>query len=524
MKEIELMVGLIAVIGIVGVLTQKIKVSLPILLVLTGMALSHVPQFSPVKLEPDTVFFIFLPPLLYLDAFNTSWKDLLKVGEVVSLLAVGLVIATVFGVAWAIHAVIPGMPWAAAFALGAIVSPTDAVAASAVAKEVPLPKKLMDIIKGESLINDATGLVAYQFAVAAMVTGMFSWSDVGTNFIYVGLGGLIVGLLLGWLLVQVRNRLNDRPVEIVFSLLSPYVTYLCAEHLKVSGVLAVVTAGLLLGWRGPTMLSAQTRLHSSANWETIAYLLNGLSFLLIGLQLKPIIETVRSYPPIDLLLWTAVAVLTPIVIRLLWAFTVSPLYNFIRRREQTHWKRLLIAGWSGMRGVVSLAAALALPLACDNGQPFPYRDLLIYFTVAVIGATLIFQGATLPYLVKLLGFKADNEEIQEKERQLRLALSREAIRTIDLLAREQSIDAEDPTLQKLLNRYLERAIINISTDSEKEIKSNTWRIIMTETNNAQRRMLIELRARNEVNEDTFLLLQNELDLEDARLNTEHGHH
>ena len=177
-----------------------------------------------------------------------------------------------------------------------------------------------------------------------------------------------------------------------------------------------------------------------------------------------------------------------------------------------------------MRGVVSLAAALALPLACDNGQPFPYRDLLIYFTVAVIGATLVFQGATLPYLVKLLGFKADNEEIQEKERQLRLALSREAIRTIDLLAREQSIDAEDPTLQKLLNRYLERAIINISTDSEKEIKSNTWRIIMTETNNAQRRMLIEMRARNLVDEDTFLLLQNELDLEDARLDTVHGHH
>ncbi len=264
MQQVEIIVALLTVIGIVGALSQKIKIALPILLAVTGMIISLVPFIPTVHLEPDVVFFIFLPPLLYLDAFNTSWKELKNVAEIVTLQAVGLVLVTVAAVAAAIHAVVPDMPWAVAITLGAIVSPTDAVAASAISKEVQLPKRLMDIIKGESLINDATGLVAYQMAVAATLTGAFSWASAPNRFLYVGFGGIVLGLVLGVFLSRIRTKLEHRPVEIITSLLSPFVVYIAAEHLHVSSVLAVVVAGVYLGWRGPLMHSSKTRLQAVA--------------------------------------------------------------------------------------------------------------------------------------------------------------------------------------------------------------------------------------------------------------------
>jgi CPA1 family monovalent cation:H+ antiporter len=376
MQQVELVVALLAIIAIVGAISQKLRVALPILLVLTGMAISMAPNIPPVHLEPDAVFFIFLPPLLYLDAFNTSWRQLKDVGELVTLQAVGLVLATVGAVAVAIHSVIPGIPWTAALVFGAIVSPTDAVAASAISKEVKLPKRLMEIIKGESLTNDATGLVAYQFAVAAAATGAFAWQEAGTRFFYVAIGGIVVGLATGLFLVRLRTRLEHKPVEIIVSLLSPFIAYLTAEHLHVSSVLSVVTAGLMLGWRSPLMHGSSTRLHATANWETIAYLLNGFSFLLMGLQLRPILETVKAYPASQLILWTATAALAPLAIRFIWTFTTAPIYNKLRKQPQPSWKHLFVFSWSGMRGVVSLAAALAFPLSRSADISYYCRDCL----------------------------------------------------------------------------------------------------------------------------------------------------
>lgn len=519
MQQVEIIVALLTVIGIIGALSQKIKIALPILLAVAGVIISLIPAIPTVLLEPDVVFFIFLPPLLYLDAFNTSWKELKNVAEIVTLQAVGLVLVTVAAVAAAIHAVVPDMPWAVAIALGAIVSPTDAVAASAISKEVQLPKRLMDIIKGESLINDATGLVAYQMAVAATLTGTFSWSQASNRFLYVGLGGIVLGLVLGVFLSRIRTKLEHRPVEIITSLLSPFVVYLAAEHMHVSSVLAVVVAGVYLGWRGPLMHSSKTRLQAQATWETIAYVLNGFSFLLMGLQLQPILETVKSYPPLDLLVWTLTAAIAPIVIRFIWAFTVTPLYIGMRgsKAKKPHWKHLFVFSWSGMRGVVSLAAALALPLTCADGKPFPFRDLLIFLTVAVIASTLILQGLTLPAIVRKFGFEPDADNSDEATLKVRLALAREAVRRIDELSRAEGIETDDPHLQKLLNYYLELAIDHAKLAGISEERADYFRRLYTEAIMAQRRLLIAMRENDQISEDTFRVLQNELDLEESQI-------
>ncbi|CAN5586068.1 Na+/H+ antiporter [soil metagenome] len=519
MQQVELVVALLAIIAIVGAISQKLRIALPILLVLTGMAISMAPNIPPVLLEPDAVFFIFLPPLLYLDAYNTSWRQLKDVGELVTIQAVGLVLATVGAVAVAIHTVVPGMPWTAALAFGAIVSPTDAVAASAIAKEVRLPKRLMEIIKGESLTNDATGLVAYQFAVAAVVTGAFSWQAAGTKFLYVALGGILVGLATGFVLVRLRTRLEHKPVEIIVSLLSPFIAYLTAEHLHASSVLSVVTAGMMLGWRSPLMLGSTTRLHATANWDTIAYLLNGFSFLLMGLQLRPILETVKAYPAPQLVLWTATAALAPLLIRFAWTFALVPIYTVFRGLEHPSWKHLFVFSWSGMRGVVSLAAALALPLTCNNGEAFPYRDLLIFLTIAVISSTLIIQGITLPAIVKLFEFEPDAYNAAEAERNARLVLSREAVRRIDELARSENIDLEDPVLQKHLNKYLESALANMGPESRNQPSLLLWQRVKGEALKAQRSVLLKMRNSNEIEDVTFRLIQNELDLEETKMDS-----
>jgi CPA1 family monovalent cation:H+ antiporter len=525
MHQVEIIVVLLAVIGIVGALSHRLKIALPILLVFAGIIISLTPNVPQIKLDPDIVFFIFLPPLLYIDAFESSWKKLRSVAEVIALLAIGLVLVTTGLVATAIHAVVPNMPWSAALALGAIVSPTDAVAAAGIAKEIHLPRRTLEILKGESLVNDSTGLIAYQFAVAATLTGAFSWYEAGRTFLYSGFGGIFIGLLLGWLLSRLRTRLDDKPVEIIVSLLSPFIVYLSAEHLHVSSVLAVVTAGLWLGWRAPTMLSSQIRLHAGANWETIAYVLNGFSFLLMGLQLEPILQTIHSYPAKDLILWTATAALMPVLVRFCWVFTVSPIYYTLRRRQRPGWKRLFIVAWSGMRGVVSLAAALALPMVCADGSPFPYRNLLIFLTVAVIAATLILQGITLPSIIKAFNIAdEDGKNDEETERKARLFLSREAVRRVDELARERKIDMEDPHLQRILNRYLDDTLAYAHGDPQDISNGGTWHMLQHESLISQRKVLIDIRDKHEINEDIFRLLQNELDLEEAQLAKEHTNH
>ena len=519
MQQVELITSLLIVIAVVSAIARRFHLSQPIALLLVGMIISLIPQIPDVNLAPDTVFFIFLPPLLYVDAFNTPWRELRNVGEVISFQAIVLVLITVALVAVAIHAVVPGMPWAAAFAFGAIVSPTDAVAVAAISKDVILPKRLIDIIKGESLVNDASGLVAYRFAVAAMVTGVFSWRAASMHFLLVAIGGIVVGLTLGWILAKIRTRVDYRPIEVVLSLLSPFVTYLAAEHLHVSGVLSVVSSALLLGWRGPSMFSSSARLQAAATWETISYVLNGFSFLFMGLQLEPILVTVKSYSAQELWLWAAVAAVTPLVARFGCIFLTAPLYQLVKKVKAPSWKNLVVLSWSGIRGVVSLAAALALPLHTASGQPFPFRDLLIFLTIVVISSTLIFQGLTLPYIVRRLKFTPDAYDAHAEERKTRLLLAREALRTIDETAKTRGMDMNDPALHAFMDRYLEQTIANADSDAISASKSDAWHILKRATIEAQRRLLLELREGNQIENEVFRTLQNELDFEEAQFGT-----
>ena len=396
MHEIEpLLLALMVAVAGLSVLARVVRVPYPILLVLGGLVIGFLPGMPDVELPPELVLVVFLPPLLYWAGFFSSPRDLRADARAISLSAVGLVLATTVAVAVVAHAVVDGMSWPAAFALGAIVSPTDPLAASAIGRRLGVPRRIITLLEGESLVNDATALVAYRIAVAAAVSGGFVVWEAGLRFVVTAVGGVAVGLLAGWLVAELRRRLDDPVVEIVVSLFTGYAAYLPAELLGVSGVLAAVTAGLYVGWRAPELASPSTRLLGFSFWEVLVYLANAVLFILVGLQLQPILDDLDG---------TAVAVLvaqgvlvSAVVIgaRLGWVFSVPYLIRAIDRRPSQVMRRAgarerLVVGWSGMRGAVSLAAALALPL------DFPLRNLILFLTFAVILATLVVQGLTLP--------------------------------------------------------------------------------------------------------------------------------
>ena len=326
-----------------------------------------------------------------------------------------------------------GLPLAAGFVLGAIISPPDAIAATAIAERLKIPRRIVTILEGESLVNDATALVAYRFAVAAVATGSFSLAKAGGQFFIVGIGGILIGLAIGWLAEQFHKRVDDAPIEITVSLLTPFVAYLSAERLGVSGVLAVVTAGLYLGRRMPEILTFKTRLQGGPVWEMVEFLLNGFVFILIGLQLPEVLRALSGNAiPIHRLVWYALLIsLAVILIRILWVFPATYLPRLIFKKLCRHdpypkWQHVTIVAWTGMRGVVSLAAALALPDTMRDGKPFPGRDLILFLTFIVILATLVVQGLSLPPLIRWLGVK-DDGSMEKEEREARLKANQAAL-------------------------------------------------------------------------------------------------
>src|SRR5262245_56000559 len=405
MQTAELLVLLLISVASFGLVARWLNVPDPIVLVLGGLAVSLIPGLPRVDLEPDYVFLVVLPPLLYAQAWFTSWKEFREQIRPITMLAVGLVLTTTVAVALVTHALLPEIPLAAAFVLGAIVSPPDVVAASAIAHRLRLPKRLVTVLEGESLVNDATGLVAYKFALAAVATGSFSIVEAGAGFVIVAVGGVAVGLAAGWLFIRLLTWIRDDLIDIVLSLVAPYVAYLGAERLHVSGVLATVTAGIWMGARGSELLAASTRLTGTAFWNTLVFLLNGGVFMLIGLQLSEVVRGLHDHPWSELLTQAALIGGAVIVTRLLWVFPGAWLPRWIfpsvRAREpMPPWRNLAILGWCGMRGVVSLAAALAVPRLLPDGTEFPERDLILFFTFAVILITLVGQGLSLPWLIR----------------------------------------------------------------------------------------------------------------------------
>jgi CPA1 family monovalent cation:H+ antiporter len=411
---VETVLALLAVAVGLGVVARRIRVPYPILLVVGGLLLGLQPWLPPVQLDPQLVFLLFLPPLLYAAAFQTDWGEFRSQLRPIMLLAIGLVVFTTAVVAAAAH-YLAGLPWPSAFIFGAIVSPPDAVAAVAVTSRLKVPQTVITLLEGESLVNDASALVILRVAVAAIGAGAFSAADAGVQFLVVSVGGVAIGLVGGWLVIHLHNWLErydlaDSKLTITITLLTPFAVYLPAEHLHVSGVLAAVTTGLWVGSRCELVFSEELYEEARAVWGWVEFLLNSLIFILIGFTLRPVLEGMDgSYSPTDLLVY-AVGVSAAVVLsRLVWVYPGAYVPRWLDRKllgiptPYPPWQAVTVVGWTGMRGVVSLAAALALPLIGPDGKPLPGRDLIQFLTFWVIFATLVGQGLTLPGVIRLLG-------------------------------------------------------------------------------------------------------------------------
>ncbi len=515
---------MIFVVGL-GILARRLTVPYPILFVLGGLLISFVPRLPSFTLEPDLVFFLFLPPLLYIQAFYTSWRDFRRELRAILLLAVGLVIATTLTVARVTHAFIPDFPLAAGLVLGAIISPPDAVAASAIAQNLALPRRLVTMLEGESLINDATGLVAFKMALAAIGTTITLRAGIWHPgfFLYVALGGLATGLLIGWGVSHLRRLLMNAGTQIILtiSLLTPFVSYLAADFLQVSGVLAVVATGLFLGWQSPFVLSPTVRLEATAFWGMITYLLNGAIFVLIGLQLPTIMRGIRGESWPQLLFYAFIVNATCILVRLFWVFPgayLPRLLPHIRRAEAwPDWRHVFIVGWSGMRGVVSLAAALSLV----PSLAFPQEHLVQFLAFSVILTTLVLQGLTLPPLIRFLNV-GDDGSARAEERDARQRMAAAVQKKMKEVRGEEKYP--DDVLTIVDNSYRERALA-LQDDalaeqfgwSDRRHHVLALRKLRRAMVLAQRHTLIEMRLRGEIGDDVMHKIEHELDLEDAGL-------
>ncbi len=528
---IVLVLILLLVVVALAVVAPRLNIPYPILLVLGGLLLGFVPGLPSITLDPNLVFLLFLPPLLYSSAWTTSWRDFRANIRPISLLAIGLVLMTTVVIAAVAHMVIPGMPWAAAFVLGAIISPTDSVAATSIAQRLGVPHRIVTVVEGESLVNDSSGLVAYQFAVAAVVYGTFSLALASLQFVLVSVGGIAVGLAAGWCVLQIHRRMNNTPLEITITMVTPFAIYLIADAIHVSSVLAVVAAGLYLTRRSHILFSAQTREQTIAVWETLAFLFNGLVFILIGLQLRSVLDRLnesgnaayRSLP--NLLLYAVIVSVATIVIRFLWVFPGTYLPRFFSRRLRErdaypNWRTVVVIGWTGMRGVVSLAAALALPLTIQNGAAFPARALIIYLTFCVILATLVLQGLSLPFLIRGLKLKDDGEAKREEVKARQTAADAALARIDELM--EQEDEATKSAAEHLRAHYEARAkstaaIADGTADERIVNKHDAYLNLQRETLKAEQDAVVDLRNRGEINDEVLRRIERELDLEEERL-------
>jgi Na+/H+ antiporter len=507
------------------VLVPKVRVPYPILLVVGGLALGFMPGMPDLELPPDLVLVGVLPPLLYGTAFFTSLRDLRANWRPVGMLAVGLVLLTMVIVAVVAHAVVPDLPWSSAFVLGAIVSPTDPIAATAIMERLGAPRRIVNIIEGESLINDGTALVAYRFAVAAVVTGSFSLVEAGFEFVLNVIGGIAVGLAVGWLVRKVRRRLDFPPAEITISLLTGYFAYIPAELLGVSAVIAAVTAGIYLGWYTPELTNPEVRLLGQSTWEIVTFTLNALLFTLSGLQLPTILDELDAYSAADLLWWAFAVWAAVVVARCLWVYPAAWLPRLLSRRARERHPmlptaKMALVSWIGLRGAVSLAAALAVPLTTEAGEPFPGRNLILFLTFAVILGSLVIQGLSLPAVIRALDLEDDSAAEAQEEARARIDAAAAALARLDELAAEEWV--REDTADRLRGSYNFRqarfsARLDEGDDGGIEARSVDYQRLRRELLDAERAAVYELRRSGGISDEVARRITRDLDLEDARL-------
>jgi CPA1 family monovalent cation:H+ antiporter len=513
---------LLAVMICVAVLESYVDIPYPILLVLTGGILGFFPILPDFELNPQVVFLLLLPPLLYSAAIMTSWRDFKAHLHYISSLAFGLVVFTTMAVGIVAH-YFANLPWAAAFALGAIVSPPDAVAATALCQRLGVHRRIVTILEGESLINDASGLVVYKMAIATAATGIFSLWDASLDFLYVSIGGICMGLIVGRLAIELQRRLDNPPIQITISLLTSFASYLAAENIHVSGVLSTVTAGLFVGRFLPEILLPATRLQLFPVWQTIVFILNGMVFILIGLQLPNLLSNIMDRQPLLHLMGEAILVsVTVIFVRLLWVFLnayvpygLAWLQNRLDKEAFIPpWQAVLMIGWTGMRGIVSLAAALAIP------TDFIGRDTIIFLTFSVIFSTLILQGLSLPYLIRRLKV-VDDGVAEQEELSARIQAIQSAIARIDELAMLEKQVSPD-RVNRLRAHYEDRihylmVRLNKDVDYTRHESDAAYTNMQHEALKAAWRTVLQLRNEGQINDETLHRIQNFFDIEDARL-------
>ena len=519
-----LVAGLLVAVAGLSALAGRLSVPYPIVLVVGGALLGFIPGLPEVALDPDVVLLVFLPPLLYGASFFANYNDLRANLRGLSLNAVGLVLATMCAVAWVAHALIPGLPWGAAFVLGAIVSPTDPLAAAVVMRRLDVPRRLVSSIEGEGLFNDATALVAYRVAVAAVVAGGFSLVDAGWRLVFGAAGGVAVGLVVGWLVAEVRKRTTDPQLSVTMSLLTGYLAFVPADIIGASGILATVTAGIFMGIRGPRILPPRVRLQGYFVWDIVDFIINAILFVLIGLQLRVVVDGLSEYSA-GVLGGYALAVTGIVVgIRLVWFFTVPYLIRLLDRRPSQRARRVgarwrLVMAWSGMRGAVSLAVALAVPFTTNAGDDFPQRDLIVFLTFAVIFFTLVVQGLSLPAVIRRLGVSDGGADADEEIR-ARLAATKAAIERIDALAGEEWTN--DDTVERLRGFYEYRkrrfaAQAGKIEDEGYEDRSLAYQQLLQRVLAAQRDALLRMRSDGQLSNEVMNRIMREIDLEESRL-------
>jgi monovalent cation/hydrogen antiporter len=427
-------------------------------------------------------------------------------------------------VALVAHELVPGLPWEAAFVLGAIVSPTDPLAAATIMRRLNVPRRQVSMVEGEGLFNDATALVAYRVAVAAVVAGSFSLADASLRFVLAAAGGVAIGLAVGWIVAEIRKRTTDAQVSITISLLTGYAAFVPADSVGASGVLAAVTAGIYMGLRGPSILPARTRLQAIFVWEILDFIVNAALFVLIGLQLRTVVDELSGYSAGSLAGYALAVSGVVIGTRLAWAFTVPYVLRALDRRESQRTRRVgagprLVVAWSGMRGAVSLAAALAIPLTTDAGAPFPQRNLIIFLTFGVIFFTLVVQGLSLPMLIRRVRLTPDGTEETEEVR-ARLVAAKAALDRLDALEAEDWTRNETIERMRALYNYRKRrfaARAGKIEDDGFEDRSLVYQQMVQNVLAAQRDALIRLRSDGELSNETMNRIIRELDLEESRL-------
>jgi Na+/H+ antiporter len=524
-QELQLLALLVSAAALL-ILAGPLRIPYPILLVLGGLLLGFAPGAPRLTMPPDVVLIGILPPLLYVSAFFTGLRELRQNLRPISLLAVGLVAMTTVGVAVVAHA-IADLSWAEAFILGAVVSPTDPIAATAIGRRLGVPQRLIDIVEGESLVNDGTALVLLRTAIVAAVSGSFSAWHAGGRLVLNIVGGIAIGLAVGYVIRRIRRVLDNSPLEVTLAFLTGYFAFLPASALGVSGVLAVVTAGVYMGWYTPELTTVQTRLQGVGFWEILTFLLNVLLFGLVGLQLRPILDALSGRGGWSLVGDAAVIVLAVILVRIVWVFpaTYVPRWLIPRVREHDPSPPLrypAFIAWNGMRGAVTIAAALLIPLRTDAGAPLPGRALIIFFAFAVVLGTLVVQGLSLPLVIRALRLEADDGGAEAEEAQARVRAAEAALTRLEELESEAWV--LDDTAERLRGQYrfrIDRFSARMDPDGDGKIEKRSlkYQRLRRELLEAERHAVVDMRNTGEISDEVMRRVERDLDLEVSRLDS-----